>query len=230
MKTLLVLSLLPGIIFVIYLYRLDKVEKEPLSLILKLLLAGLLSTIAAFFIESIAENILYIVFDYPNSFFYIIEAFVAVGLVEEGCKYFFLKKTSWFDHNFNCAFDGVLYSAVVALGFAMSENVLYAISYGLSTVITRVFTAIPAHLAFGIVMGIFYSNAKMYQFNNQESKATKNLIYAVFVPTLLHGIYDYCLFDGSDWLIILWYVVIVIIYIIVFRVVRNYAKNDVELY
>lgn len=112
----------------------------------------------------------------------------------------------------------------------MSENILYVFSYGLPTALTRAFTSIPAHLAFGIIMGIFYSNAKMAQYKGDEKKCRVNLVYSIFFPTILHGFYDYCLFDGSDLLMVLWGLTIIIIYIVVFKLVREYAKNDTEFY
>ena len=230
MEILLISALLPGILFVIYLYRLDHIEKEPISLIIKLLFAGVASAVLAYFLEVVLEDIILMLFDFSYTLYYIVDAFVVVGLSEEFAKFLFLNKNSWYDHNFNCAFDGVLYSALAALGFAMSENILYVFSYGLPTALTRAFTSIPAHLAFGIIMGIFYSNAKMAQYKGDEKKCRVNLVYSIFFPTILHGFYDYCLFDGSDLLMVLWGLTIIIIYIVVFKLVREYAKNDTEFY
>ncbi|MGN1398644.1 MAG: PrsW family glutamic-type intramembrane protease [Erysipelotrichaceae bacterium] len=230
MNTLLIAALLPGVIFVIYLYRLDKIEKEPISLILKLLLGGLASAALAYLLETVLEMFVCSVFEYASPPYNLVEAFIVAGLSEEFSKFFFLKKFSWNNHNFNFAFDGVLYSAVVSLGFAMSENILYVLTYGFSNAVARALTAIPGHLAFGIIMGIFYSNAKIAQFKGDNRKCRLNLTYALFLATMLHGFYDYCLFDGSDWLIMLWYVTVIIIYVIIFKLVRDYAKNDTELY
>ena len=230
MEILLISALLPGILFVIYLYRLDHIEKEPISLIIKLLFAGVASAVLAYFLEVVLEDIIMMLFDFSYSLYFIVDAFVVVGLSEEFAKFKKKKKNSWYDHNFNCAFDGVLYSALAALGFAMSENILYVFSYGLPTALTRAFTSIPAHLAFGIIMGIFYSNAKMAQYKGDEKKCRVNLVYSIFFPAILHGFYDYCLFDGSDLLMVLWGLTIIIIYIVVFKLVREYAKNDTEFY
>ena len=55
MEILLISALLPGILFVIYLYRLDHIEKEPISLIIKLLFAGVASAVLAYFLEVVLE-------------------------------------------------------------------------------------------------------------------------------------------------------------------------------
>lgn len=229
MKLLLYIALLPGIILMFYIYKQDKVEKEPLSLLALLLFGGLLSAVVASFLEQIAENIIYIFIDENDILFQLVENFLGVALIEEGCKYFFLKKFSWNNYNFNCSFDGIIYAAFVSLGFALTENVLYAFSYGLETAVIRAVTAIPAHMAFGIVMGIFYSEAK-FGLNNAIAKIYyRNKRVALLLPVLIHGLYDYCLSIGSDLLMIVWYVLMIIIYIIIFIIARKKAKNDREI-
>ena len=50
-NTLLFLALLPGIIIIIFIFRKDKVEHEPMGLIFKLVLFGAISCIPAMFLE-----------------------------------------------------------------------------------------------------------------------------------------------------------------------------------
>ena len=54
-----------------------------------------------------------------------------VGLIEEGCKFFFLYKKTWKNVNFNYTFDGIVYAVTVSLGFAAIENIIYVFNYGL---------------------------------------------------------------------------------------------------
>ena len=84
--------------------------------------------------------------------------------------------------------DGIVYGAVASLGFATLENVLYCIDGGLSTVIARAFTAVPAHASFGAIMG--------YYFSKQHFSGSKVGVFskAYFIPMVLHGLYDYFLF------------------------------------
>ena len=46
------LALLPGILIIIFIYRKDRVEKEPWGLIIKLMALGALSCVPASFMES----------------------------------------------------------------------------------------------------------------------------------------------------------------------------------
>ena len=68
------------------------------------------------------------------------------------------------------------------------ENVLYVFQYGISTGITRAFTAVPAHATFGILMGYFMGKAKF-----SKNKMKFNLI-GLLIATFFHGAYDFFLF------------------------------------
>ena len=58
MTILLLSALLPPIVLLVWIYRMDKIESEPPRLILKLLLFGALSCIPAAIIESFAGGLL----------------------------------------------------------------------------------------------------------------------------------------------------------------------------
>lgn len=226
MRGLVYLGLLPGLLLMIYVYRQDKVEKEPIGLLILLLFGGVLSGVASFILENILEIVAYRIFEYADLYYYIFEAFVVAGLVEEGTKHFFLKCFSWKSINFNCSFDGIIYATFVSLGFATAENVLYVISYGYSTGIMRALTSVPGHTAFGVVMGIFYAYAR-YAYNfGRKDLYHRNMFLSLLLPTLIHGLYDFCLFVGSDLLLIVWFCLVVFVYIILFVIVKKKANND----
>ena len=95
MTFLLILAVAPGAFIVYYVYKQDKIEKEPRSLIRKLLLAGAISVIPAVILEIVSEMILNVIAS-PGTYFYImLEAFLGVALIEEMGKYFVLKKYTW---------------------------------------------------------------------------------------------------------------------------------------
>jgi RsiW-degrading membrane proteinase PrsW (M82 family) len=56
---------------------------------------------------------------------------------------------------------------------------------GVEVAILRMFTAVPAHASFGVLMGYFLGKAKF------EHKKGHYAIYALAVATLFHGAYDY---------------------------------------
>ena len=90
--------------------------------------------------------------------------------------------------------DGVVYGAVASLGFATIENLLYCASGDLGTALGRAFTAVPAHAAFGAIMG--------YTFARRHFAGKSNGLFgpALWLPVLLHGVYDWMLFIVAGWL------------------------------
>lgn len=92
------------------------------------------------------------------------------------------------NNEFNEPFDGIVYAVMVSMGFAALENILYTFQYGFGVGVTRVFTAVPAHATFGIIMAYFMGKAK---FSNNRIKF--NLLRLLFA-TLFHGSYDFFLF------------------------------------
>ena len=106
-------------------YDLDTIEKEPTNLLLRLLLLGVLSTVPAIFLEWVVGSVLKAALDGTGIIFAFAQSFLGVALIEEGCKYFFLRWGAWKRPEFNCRFDGVVYAVFVSLGFALLENINY---------------------------------------------------------------------------------------------------------
>ena len=75
---------------------------------------------------------------------------------------------------------------MVGMGFATFENVLYVFQYGLPTGVLRMFTAVPAHGTFAVLMGYFLGKAKFSHRN-----VWVHSILALLVATFFHGAYDY---------------------------------------
>lgn len=178
------LALAPGSAIILYIYRKDKHEREPLSLLVVSFVYGILST-AVTLIVSMPLNA-YIPLQ-PESLvneFY--SAFFKVALVEEFSKFLFIRFVLFRNKNFNEPFDGIVYAVMVGMGFATLENVLYVFQFGFQTAIWRMFTAVPAHATFAVLMGFFLGKAKF-------AKRGKILYMftALFAATFFHGSYDY---------------------------------------
>jgi protease PrsW len=77
---------------------------------------------------------------------------------------------------------------MVGMGFATFENILYVLNEGLSVGVMRMFTAVPAHACFAVLMGFYLGKAKF------DHRKGYHAFYALGVATLFHGAYDYCLF------------------------------------
>ena len=111
----LILAVLPAVILLAYIYNKDRVEKEPPGLLFRLFLLGALSTVPAIFFELCGQSIFGAFFNEKSLIYIICENFLVVALAEEGCKYFFLKRTTWKAPAFNYTFDAVVYAVVISL-------------------------------------------------------------------------------------------------------------------
>ena len=134
-------AILPAVFLLRYIYHRDTIEKEPIDLLLRLIVAGVLSALCAGVLEWIGMRILAFSVDASTPMYTVILAFLVVAVAEEGAKLFFLHRRTWDDPNFSHLFDGVVYSAFVSLGFAAFENIKYVFSYGLSVALPRALLA-----------------------------------------------------------------------------------------
>lgn len=185
---LLLLAVSPAIIIIFYIYFKDKFEKEPIPFLVKnFFLGATVSVLITLVFSSFASKLIPLV-DELSVFEQFLKAFIVVALVEEFSKYVVLRYYSQKSKEYNEPFDGIVYAVMVSMGFAALENVLYVFQYGISTGITRAFTAVPAHATFAILMGFFMGKAKF-----SKNRIVFNLM-GLFCAILFHGAYDFFLF------------------------------------
>ena len=184
--TLLALALAPGVAIILFIYLKDKHEKEPKGLLLRAFLFGILSLVLTLVVSAIADK--FVSLDHSSAEDLALYAFGMVALIEEGSKYLFVRYFLYPHKEFNEPFDGIIYAVMVSMGFATVENLFYVFEGGVSIAIMRMFTAVPAHATFAVLMGFFLGKAKF-----QHKKAAFGLI-GLGAATILHGAYDYFLF------------------------------------
>ena len=220
------LSVLPSIVLFIFVWKKDKIEKEPPKLLLKLFLFGALSTVSAMILGEIF-TVITLEFIYEDTLtFAIIDNFILTALIEEGGKYFVLKKCTWKHKAFNYTFDGVIYAVCASLGFATLENILYVVGDGLSTAILRALLAVPGHVIDALYMGCYYGIAKYEEALGNTKQSKSNLKKALLVPVLIHGFYDFCLSDESGLFLIVFLVFEIIITIKAVKKLKSLSKED----
>jgi RsiW-degrading membrane proteinase PrsW (M82 family) len=183
---LLALALAPGGAIGLYIYLKDKHEREPVGLLIRSFFFGILSVFVTILISRVIG--LFITIDEQSVGEQAVHAFLIVALVEEFSKFIFVRGLLYNNPNFNEPFDGIVYSVMVSMGFATFENILYVVDGGVGTALMRMFTAVPAHATFAILMGFYLGKAKF------EHKKAYYAVHALGVATLFHGAYDYCLF------------------------------------
>lgn len=219
-------AVIPAVWLLLYIYRKDRLEPEPPKLLLRLVLSGILSTLAAIVLELLGGWILSALLPEGTRLYYFVECFLLIGGAEEGAKYLQLKRKTWNSPSFNCQFDGVVYAVFVSLGFALWENIGYVAAYGLGTALLRAVTAVPGHACFGVFMGAWYGQARHWSILGDEQKSRRCRRLAVLVPMLLHGAYDYIAMtdaDGSSWIFAIF---VALLFLLSVRRVRRLSKED----
>ena len=196
---LLLIAVAPIAIILFYVYYRDKYEKEPISLLIKGLLAGMVITIPIIFAEQMMSFFSATLFygQIGNAF---ANAFLVAALCEEAFKLLAVYLLIWKNPNFNERFDGIVYAVFVSLGFALVENILYVFSNGMSTGLARAFTAVPAHAMFGIMMGYYLGLSRF-----TKQKRVRYFILAFLIPFFLHGLYDFILMVNITWVLTLFF-------------------------
>ena len=226
-----ILAIVPGLIVLFYVYKKDKVEKEPRKLLVKLLIFGALSVIPAIIFEVVGEAILNSRLTDGMSFIALaaIDNFLIIALAEEFCKYMFLKWGSWKHPAFDYRFDALVYAICVGMGFAITENIFYVIQDGLAVAAFRAVTAIPGHACFAISMGIYYGEAKLMEKigYTQKSKSLRRM--ALWVPVLMHGFYDFSLSVDAWWMVVIFFIYIIATDIVIIMKIRKYSREDAPL-
>ena len=219
---LMALAIIPGLLLIIYVYKKDKVEKEPVRLIVGLVIFGILSCIAAAALEQAESTILP---KYPEGSVQnaLVQSFLMAALVEETVKYLATRFGSWRYQGFNYRFDGIVYAVSAAVGFAIYENILYVASYGFATAVVRAFTAVPLHAFCGVFMGVFYSYSKKASLTGKPVVGWTLL--ALLVPMCIHGVYDTFAFLGERGTMPL-LVFVVLLYIAAISTIRKMSRED----
>jgi len=208
---------LPSIILVVLFYRADRALPEPVGLIGKSVLYGFLATIPAIAIElvvGIPASVL------PGVLGIAWTAFITAALVEEGVKYFFLRRFIEKSHHFDEVMDGIVYAACISLGFAFAENLMYGMSGGWILVF-RAFTAVPMHASATGIMGYWIGLAKREADPEKARVARRKGFMAALA---IHGLYDFFLFTGS--LLALGAVVVLLVSV---RILRRFMRKAREI-
>lgn len=183
---LFLLAIAPVIAIVVFIYHKDKYDHEPWAY---LVLAYFLGLVCAAIVPFITGRIYWLPELYSGTQMEIfLTAFVVVALVEELAKFIFLRGVFFNRSVFNEPIDGIVYGVMIGMGFATLENLYFVMDGGWKTAVLRMFTAVPAHAIFGIVMGYYVGKAKYVPHKNLEYS-----LKALFVTIFLHGIYNYLL-------------------------------------
>ena len=183
------IAILPVVLLMVFIYRQDKYQKEPVSSLTKAFVGGMIAIPLDILIVSFVDAVLGNTGLAKTVFF---SAFLEAGLPEELSKFIIFMILIWRDKSFDEYFDGIVYATFIGLGFACVENIEYVFSYGFSTGVVRALLSVPGHFLFGVLLGYFLSMAKFHP----EKRGTylwTGLLSAMFA----HGLFDWLLMVSS---------------------------------
>lgn len=227
MIILLAAAVLPAAFLLYRVYKMDTIEKEPWSILRKLLLWGALSGIPAALVESLLTGVVQNLLQEGTLLYNFVFGFIVAALVEESFKFFFLYKFTFKNPAFNYRFDGVVYAVFVSMGFAILENVLYVFQGGLGVALSRALLALPLHAACGVYMGIAYGQQKVNSL--YKSASFGSVAWACLpVPILIHGFYDSCAFSAENYPIFLlvFVVFVILVFILTLLQLKKASRED----
>ena len=222
---LLALAVIPGVLIVVFVYIKDKVEKEPIGLIIKCLIFGAISAFLAMIAESAAGSVLP-EYDQGTAGYAFVNGILLAAFWEELLKYLMLRIGTWKNQHFNYRFDGIVYGTSVAVGFAILENIGYVSMYGLETALVRAVTAVPLHAFCGVFMGVFYAMSKKNAILGKGVKKTWYTFLALIIPMIIHGNYDFLAMYAEEWTNYVFLGLVVIMYIAAIRTINGCSRAD----
>jgi len=182
------LAALPGLLICWYIYRMDRYEHEPKVFLVFAFLAGALATFPIIGLEEWLDSHAFLW--RTHWLLELLVTAILTALNEELVKFVALVLFIFPWRFFDEPLDGIVYSVIVAMGFATTENILYGMEYGLGTTILRAFTAVPAHLVFAIIMGYYIGLAK---FNIKKRNSL--LLLGLALSVAAHSVYDFLIFQ-----------------------------------
>ncbi len=184
-------AIIPMVLYLVILWRMDKYEKEPIKLVIKHFFWG---AFGAVFLGILGSLLL----TYPiNSIIYdpqaqgLIAAILVAPFVEEITKGIYLFKTVK-NKNFDNITDGIIYGGAIGLGFGMTENFLYFIAFGtdleswISVVLIRSIFSSVMHCISTAIFGAFLSLVKFR--GNRYKKLI--ILSGLFFSMTLHSFWN----------------------------------------
>lgn len=214
----LLIAIAPVLALLSFVYFRDKYEKEPIGMILKGLIFGAIIIIPVAFIESLLVKIGSSLPAIPKAAW---DGFFVAGFTEELFKYLIVLLLFFKSRNFNERFDGIVYAVSVSLGFAGIENIMYVFQHGMTTGLLRAFTAVPAHMIMGIVMGYYLGLARFIPL-----KRSIYLLLAFFMPVIIHGFYDFVLMSQHPALLAIFIPLMAFYWWIALRDIKKHQQDS----
>jgi RsiW-degrading membrane proteinase PrsW (M82 family) len=213
-------AIVPMSVYLYLIWRFDRYDREPFKLVLINYLWGALGAIVLSLIGSIIITFLVSIFIHDSVALGRISSIFVAPVVEEITKGFFLLITIA-SRKFDNLTDGIVYGGAIGLGFGMTENFFYFISFGnsvpswLMLVIIRSLFSGVMHCVSTATLGAFLGYAKFKTTSQKFFYGFLGLVIAI----LIHAIWNFSLnFSKIAPLGFLFLFISIIIFIVTFSV------------
>ena len=216
------IAILPALIFIIIFSLMDRdLIKKKWFTLFAIFVIGAIGAYVTYRFEMHFGSYFKKVKD-SNYFEVLFYAIFGVAIFEEGYKWLLPTLLSIKDKTLS-NLDIFIYSIFSSIGFALYENIIfYAIPYGLSNSISRMFTAFPSHICFAIFMGYFLSLSRKHT----GIKKILFIILSLIIPIIIHALYNSFLYNKELNLIIYYQIYYILLLITSLLIVYRIKKNN----
>lgn len=183
----------PGIAILSYFYLRDSLEPEPISMVIRSFIFGVLLVIPIMVIQYIMQT----EWNWRDGI--VAEVFQS-AVIEEFFKWMVIYFTAYKHVEFDEPYDGIVYAVAVSLGFATLENLFYLIINGLDIAFWRALLPVSSHALFAVWMGYYLGLAK---FSKGVQKERMLLWISVVLPIALHALYNAIFLSVQNWLVVI---------------------------
>jgi len=220
-------AIIPMSLYLIIIWRFDRYEREPFKLVLANYFWGALGAVALALIASFAVNSFASLLIKDKIQLEHFGSMAIAPVVEEITKGLFLLITMS-SRKFDNILDGIVYGGAIGLGFGMTENFLYFVTYNSSLpnwialmVIRSLFSGVM-HCLSTASLGAFLGLAKF------QSKIFKYItaFFGLFLAIGIHSIWNTTLsVDGIEYVGFVFLISSVFIFAIIFKVSLNRERK-----
>lgn len=220
-------SIIPITIYLFLIWKFDRYDREPFKLVFINYLWGAVGAIVLALIGSFIFTTIASIIIKDNLVLSRFGSIVVAPIVEEITKGFFLLITIA-NRKFDNLTDGIVYGGAIGLGFGMTENFLYFISFAESVsnwvilvIIRSLFSAVM-HCVSTATLGAFWRFAKF-------KPNTKKIFYAfvgLFIAMVIHSVWNFTLsFEKMAPLGFLFLFISIIIFVTTFSLSLNSERK-----
>lgn len=214
----LIAAIFPMTAYLLIIWRMDKYEPEPLRFVISHFIWGAFGAII--FAVAGSSAVAWILgLSYGVNYHPLIMTVVTAPVLEEITKGIYLKKT-YNDRRMDNVTDGLVYGAAIGLGFGMTENFFYFITYG--DTFPEWFGLVIIRSGFSAMMhcvstGVFGAILGYIKFSHLRYKRIL-VLAAILISILIHSFWNISVsFNSTYQFGFLFLIILVLLFLVLFK-------------